>query len=92
MSKLYDVLLHRNITGILLYIHYTPGTNNTNISKDVDITYCYVFRLLKELVVEGLIKIDKTHRSHRIYLTEKGKRVVKLISKLKSEFSKVATN
>lgn len=66
----------------LLEVKRQPGKNLQQISHNINGTYSYLYKVIKDMEKNNMIKVTKIGRSKIPMLTENGEKVVELIEQV----------
>jgi predicted transcriptional regulator len=61
------------LIGVFAALHTKDSVNITKLSKNCDVSYSYISRVLLQYEKKGLVTREKNFRITNIKLTEKGK-------------------
>lgn len=72
------------------YDNFSEGRSVMRISMRQDMSYSHTLRLARTLVDQGILeKLDRgRERSHKLVLTDKGRRVLEILDKLRAEWKR----
>jgi DNA-binding HxlR family transcriptional regulator len=77
-SGVYRYILNKTNSRILIEMLYGP-MQSKKLSQTIGITYWHTTNILRELVIEGLVKREIKNNIHTLTLTKKGVQVANCI-------------
>ncbi len=88
-DNLVDVFFQDKPTKMLIemYMNSTEPMYGSTLAKRIDCTYSHVIKIVKIFEKYGLINVHRKGRLNLIELTERGRKVAKLISETVSFLS-----
>ena len=82
---MFNRFVRKKTANALIYFFYHPDDYISNGGKEANITYSYISNLIYDCKKEKLLKTEKSGRTTKINLTEKGEDIAKLLIKLKDQ-------
>ena len=65
------------VAKTIMYVGKNPGKNLKEISKDLDIDYNFISKIIQRCEEDGIVTVEMVSRDKRVTLTEKGKAISK---------------
>lgn len=78
-----EIFFFRKPVNILLNVYFNKKTFLLKISRDENISYDYIVRVIKFFEDKGFVSTEKKQRCRYIYISEKGKRICEKFLNLK---------
>ena len=85
--KLNRSLWNNKSYDIIIVVYNNPNIIKTKISKDIDVTYSYTSRVIKNLEALDIVKCIPNKRITNVFITKKGKEIAKILIELRSIIS-----
>ena len=83
---MWNMIVREKIPDIFLCLltenDYSYNKSMTQISKETDITYSYIFKIIPEFQLNGFLNIEKSGRTSLVTLTKTGRELAILLRKL----------